>query len=103
MTPESKRLSLIPTAGFTVDDVDSRVLARVVSERTRERFRNAIIDGINAGLAAVINMGVPEGFDADAIAEAIDADSEIAEGLNRLVEESVEEQIGDANADAAEA
>ena len=48
-------------------------------------------------------MGVPEGFDADAIAEAIDADSEIAEGLNRLVEESVEEQIGDANADAAEA
>ena len=93
----------IPTSGFTDGDVDSRVLARVVSERTRERFRNAIIDGINAGLAAVINMGVTEGFDADAIAEAIDADSEIAEGLNRLVEESVEEQIGDANADAAEA
>ena len=48
-------------------------------------------------------IGTTEGFDADAIAEAIDADSEIAEGLNRLVEESVEEQIGDANADAAEA
>ena len=102
-SPTSSGRSGLCTAGFTVDDVDSRVLARVVSERTRERFRNAIIDGINAGLAAVINMGVTEGFDADAIAEAIDADSEIAEGLNRLVEESVEEQIGDANADAAEA
>ena len=75
---------------LTADEYDSRVLARVVSERTRERFRNAI----NAGLAVVRAAAINAGLDAEALAESVDA--QITEAINRNVAETISDLTGDA-------
>ena len=72
------------------DEYDSRVLARVASERTRERFRNAI----NAGLAVVRAAAINAGLDAEALAESVDA--QITEAINRNVAETISDLTGDA-------
>ena len=91
MTPERKSLSLTGSdLALTDDEYDSRVLARVASERTRERFRNAI----NAGLAVVRAAAINAGLDAEALAESVDA--QITEAINRNVAETISDLTGDA-------